>query len=83
MTSGYALACLDAGAGGAIETACQKAVFASPEATAAAVSYAAARLSLLSDGLKYARMGDPSYETSLIPLRRAVERAIHALGGET
>src|SRR5436305_10307624 len=58
MTSGYALACLDTGTGGAIEAGCEKAIFASPQATAAAVSYATARLSLLTDGLKYARMGD-------------------------
>ncbi len=44
---GSALGCLDAIAGETVEEACEKAVFASPEATAAAVSYVAAQLSLL------------------------------------
>jgi hypothetical protein len=74
MTSGYALGCLDTGADGAIGTACQKAIFASPEATAAAVSYAAARFALLSDSLKYGRIGDPTYEVSIISATRAIER---------
>ena len=44
---GSALGCLDAIAGETVEAACEKALFASPEATAAAVSYVAAQLSLL------------------------------------
>jgi hypothetical protein len=44
---GSALGCLDAIAGEAVEGACERALFASPEATAAAVSYVAAQLSLL------------------------------------
>ena len=47
LAPGSALACLDAIAGDAVEEACEKALFANPEAAAAAVSYVAAQLSLL------------------------------------
>jgi hypothetical protein len=47
LAPGSALACLDAIAGDVVEDACEKTVFATPEATAAAVSYVAAQLSLL------------------------------------
>jgi hypothetical protein len=73
LAPGGALACLDAIAGEAVETACEKALFASPEATASAVAYVAARLALLAAGAEHARRVDPSYETVLTSLRRAVE----------
>src|SRR5215467_5022943 len=44
---GSALGCLDAIAGETVEAACEKVLFATPEAAAAAVSYVAAQLSLL------------------------------------
>jgi hypothetical protein len=47
VAPGSALACLDAVAGESVEEACEKALFANPERTAAAVSYVAAQLSLL------------------------------------
>ena len=47
VTPGSPLACLDAVAGDAVETACEEAVFASPATVAAAVSYVTARLALL------------------------------------
>jgi hypothetical protein len=47
---GSPLACLDAIAGEAVEDACEKALFASAETTAAAVSYVAAQLALLAAG---------------------------------
>src|SRR5215813_12141738 len=46
LLPGSTLACLDGAAGEAVETACEKALFAGPETTAAAVSYVAAQLSL-------------------------------------
>src|SRR6476646_4229237 len=46
---GSALACLDASAGDTVEGACEKALFATPEATAAAVSYVSVQLALLAD----------------------------------
>ena len=55
---GSALACLDAMAGETVETACEKALFATPEATAAAVAYVDAQLSLLAAGSQQRRRGD-------------------------
>jgi hypothetical protein len=72
LAPGSPLSCLDAAAGDAVETACEKALFASPEAIAAALSYVSARLSLLADALAYATR-DPSYEDALSGLRRAAE----------
>jgi hypothetical protein len=68
---GSALACLDAMAGEAVETSCEKAVFASPEATAAAVSYVAAQLSLLAIGGQHS--AGPISDPTLASLRRALE----------
>lgn len=68
-----ALACLDELAGDVVETACERAVFASAETTAAAVSYTAAQISRL------ASYGDVAAANKVITpslraLRRAVER---------
>jgi hypothetical protein len=73
VTPGSPLACLDAVAGDAVETACEKAVFASPATVAAAVSYATARLALLSDSIDYARRSGGGYESALATLRVAIE----------
>lgn len=73
MAPGSALACLDAGAGQTVEASCEKALFVSPEAVAAAAAYVEARLRLLADGLDYARRGDRGYHAALAGLRRAVE----------
>ncbi|MEA2993266.1 MAG: hypothetical protein QOD40_2186 [Alphaproteobacteria bacterium] len=70
---GSALACLDANAGETVEKACEKAVFASPEAVAAATTYMSARLSLLSDAVAYARRAERSYDPALVSLRRSIE----------
>ena len=72
IAPGSALACLDAVASAAVEAACEKALFSSPEATAAAVAYVDARFSLLSPGFALAAR-DPSYEPVLQRLRRAIE----------
>jgi hypothetical protein len=73
IAPGSALSCLDELAGEAVEAACEKAVFASPEAVAAAVKYVTAQLGLLDDGTAYAQRGDGSYAAELAPLRAAVE----------
>ena len=73
IAPGSSLACLDAAAGDAVDAACEKALFASPESVAGAVAYVSARLALLSDGLEYARRSDPNYEASLAVLRRGLE----------
>ena len=73
LAPGSALACLEGGAGETVENACEKTVFGSPQSTAAAVSYTAARLTLLSDGLTFARQSEPDFALTLAGLRRAIE----------
>lgn len=72
IAPGSALACLNALENEAVETACEQAVFASPQAVAAAIAYVDARLTLLADGLKYANR-DRSYAKALERPRRALE----------
>jgi len=72
LAPGSALACLDGTAGEAVENACEKAVFAGPQNTAAAVAYVSARLSLLADGLALAER-DPGFAAVLAGSRRAIE----------
>jgi hypothetical protein len=73
IAPGSPLACLDAVAGDAVETACEKSVFASPAAVAAAVSYVTARLALLSDAVDYARRSGGGYDRALATLRVSIE----------
>src|SRR5262249_38681810 len=54
---GWALGCFDAIGGERVEEACKRAFFASREATAAAVSYVAAQLSLLASARDLGRPG--------------------------
>ena len=72
IAPGSALSCLDELASEAVENACEKGVFASPEAVAAAVKYVTAQLALIEDGTAYAKH-DASYAAELAPLRTAVE----------
>ncbi len=73
VAPGSALACLDATAGELVEASCEKALFASPEAAAASVTYVTAQLSLLADGSAYERRSGASYEPAMGALRHAVE----------
>ena len=70
IAPGSALGCLDPLAGETVEVACEKALFASPEATAAALSYVAAQLSVLRSA---AEVGDRAANPALLALRRAIE----------
>jgi hypothetical protein len=72
LVPGSALACLDATAGRVVETSCEKALFGTPEATAASVAYVTAQLSLLADGSEYERRSGADYEAALGGLRRAL-----------
>jgi hypothetical protein len=63
------LACLDAGAGEAVENACEKQVFADPQTTARAVAYTAARLALLAE----AAASQPAVLSAMAGMRRAIE----------
>ncbi len=70
LVPGSPLACLDGMAGETVEEACEKALFATAETTAAAVSYVAAQLALLT------AVGDAdAQKTGLLrtSLRRAIE----------
>ena len=69
LAPGSALACLDGVAGEAVETLCEKAVFAGPQAVAGAVAYVAARLDLLAEAHTTANEGD-------FALLRGLQRSI-------
>ena len=74
MTPGSTLACLDAAGGGGFEEGCEKALFATPERTAAAVSYVTAQLSLLAAGREYSKRTGVDYGIALAQLRQNAER---------
>lgn len=61
------LACLDGLAGAAVEAACERALFASPDAAAAAVSYTAGQIARL-------RASGGAQSADLVVLRRAIEQ---------
>jgi hypothetical protein len=73
IAPGSALSCLSGTADEAIETSCEKALFATPEAAAAAVAYVAAQVSVLADGADYERRSARSYESTLAGVRLPVE----------
>jgi hypothetical protein len=70
---GSAFACLDPLVGDVVESACEKAIFQTPEATAAALSYVAAELTLLADFTVYARKAGSEIPLALGNLRRSIE----------
>jgi len=72
LVPGSPLACLDAGAGDAVENACEKAVFRSAQSAAVAVAYIDARLKLLSEAARLAGAGDTNIMAALASTRRAV-----------
>jgi hypothetical protein len=76
-----ALACVDDLAGEAVLTACEKAVFGSPEATAAALSYAARQITRLT-GFGDVVAANKNMTPELEALRRAVEHDRYGLMAE-
>ncbi len=68
-----ALSCLDGLAGESVEIACEKVLFASPDSTAAAVSYSAAQILRLSS-LANTAAADETMTPDLQTLRRTIER---------
>jgi hypothetical protein len=76
-----ALTCVDDLAGEAVLTACEKAVFASPEATAAALSYAARQINRLT-GFGDVTAANRNMTPELEALRRAVEQDRYGLMAE-
>jgi hypothetical protein len=73
MAPGSSLACLDAVAGDTVESACERALFATPEAAAAAVAYAAAQINLFAEVRNFVARGHSEMGSTLVGLRRAVE----------
>jgi hypothetical protein len=73
-----ALSCIDDLAGDAVLTACEKSLFASAESVAAAVSYAAAQITRLTE-LGDAAVADKSMTPQLQRLRRVIERDRYGL----
>jgi len=73
-----ALSCLDGLAGESVEAACEKALFASAEAVAAAVSYTAAQISRLASFGNVAT-ANGSMTPELQALRRTIERDRYGL----
>ena len=67
------LACLEPTASETVLDACDKGLFATPEATAAAVSYVSAQLSLLAAARQHAKASGVSYSKLLPAMRRVVE----------
>src|SRR5438045_5716340 len=72
LAPGSPSACLEGMAGENVEAACEKALFAGPAIVAAASSYIAARLNLLSDVAAYARNGG-NVDPILLLLRHSLE----------
>lgn len=73
VAPGSALSCLDEMAGEVVEAACEKTIFASPEAVAAAVSYVAAKLAVLSERNERAQHADAAVAPELAPTLTALE----------
>jgi hypothetical protein len=73
LAPGSPLACLDGGAGEKVGDACEEAVFASPQAVAAAVALESGRLALLQAAYNLSKHGDALVMPALADLRRAAE----------
>ncbi len=74
-----AIPCLDGLAGDAVEAACERPLFASAEASAAAVSYTAAQITRLAGIGPQAAADNKKMTPELSALRRAVERDRYGL----
>ena len=70
---GSPLACLGGPAGETVESSCEKLLFASPETTAAAVSYVSAQLALLADYAGLGRRAGMDEPAGRVNLRRLIE----------
>ena len=76
---GSPLSCLGAASSEAMEAACERAVFASPETVAAAAAFTFARVAFLREATAFARSRDPSFEDLLGGLRASLERDRYGL----
>lgn len=74
LVPGSFLPCVDGTAGGDVDKACARAIFASPQSAAAAVAYMGARIDLLAQAYAMARRGDDRILPAMDSTRRAVAR---------
>ncbi|MGZ8309408.1 MAG: hypothetical protein ACXWU0_06295 [Rhodoplanes sp.] len=73
ITPNSPLACLNARAGPTVESACEALIFGRPETVAAAVSYVAAKVALVSDGAAAAGGDAAAAGTAVAALQRELE----------
>jgi len=73
LIPGSPLACLDALVGESVEAACEKSLFASPAAVAAASAYVGAQLTLLANMTAFGREQGAERQAMTAQLRRALE----------
>lgn len=73
LAPGSVLACLNGIAGEAVADACESAVFAAPQSVAAALSFTASRLGLMTAAQGLAPPEDPALADALNGIRRAIE----------
>ena len=70
---GTMLGCLGGMAGEQVEVACERAVFATPDTVAAAVTHVTAQIALLADAMATAPVNDPRYDAIIASVRRGLE----------
>ena len=73
LAPGSPLACLDTVAGDSVEAACERAIFSSPTNVAAATSYVAARVALLTELVAYVKSGGGDVDDVLLTVRNSLE----------
>lgn len=74
QSPGSALACVEDNAGKTVDTGCERIIFASPEAAAAATSFTAARFALLADASRYTGHRGARFDVLMAGLRGSLER---------
>lgn len=74
QSSAAALACVEDNAGEAVDAGCERTIFASPQAVAAATSFTAARFALLADAARYTGRHGARFDALLAGLRKSLER---------
>jgi hypothetical protein len=67
------LACLDAGIGDAVQDACEKVLYSSPEQVSAALSFVGARLDILRDIAALPDSDEAAYDKLRAPLVRSIQ----------
>ncbi len=74
QSPGSALACVEDNAGEIVDAGCERAIFASPQAVAAATAFTAERFALLADTARYAGRRGAHVDALVAGLRDSLER---------